>query len=216
MEEIRSLKVINELGMHARAAGLIVSLAGKYMSKLFLKKDNREVDGSSILSVLSLACPKGSEVEARIIGKDAKAFMDELERLFKSEFEESRRGHYRPKKKTIKGFPVSPGIIIGNGRHLDRKKTQIFHRKLRNKKEADREIDRFRYAVDMAKEQIQKFKSNIPEQVKGYAFVLDTHSMILDDNLLFDSTIKRIRKEKTGSQVASKLCLLPRMQPLVM
>ncbi|MBE9591892.1 MAG: HPr family phosphocarrier protein, partial [Proteobacteria bacterium] len=71
MEELRSLKVINELGMHAHAAGQIVELAYKYRAKLFLRKDSREVDGSSILSILSLACPKGSEIKARIVGVDA-------------------------------------------------------------------------------------------------------------------------------------------------
>lgn len=202
MEEIRSLKIINELGVHARAAGQIVELAAKYNSKLFLKRDTREVDGSSILSILSLACPEGSEIEARIIGKDAKEFMDELEGLVKSEFGETGRRQYRPKKKTIKGFPVSPGIIIGKAHHLNRSKTQVFHWQLINRIEIDREVDRFKKAVETAKEQIHKFKSNMPEQVKGYAFVLDTQPMILDDSLLFDSTIKRIRKEKINAEWA--------------
>ncbi len=206
MEELRSLKVINELGMHAHAAGQIVELAYKYRAKLFLRKDSREVDGSSILSILSLACPKGSEIKARIVGVDAKEFMDDLERLFKSKFGETEQGKYQPRKKIMKmkGFPVSPGITIGKAHHLDRSKTTIFYRKLINKKEIDKEINRFRQAVDMAKEQIQTFKSNITEQVKGYAFVLDTHSMILDDSLLFDSTIQRIKKEKVNAGWALK------------
>jgi len=202
MEEIRSLKVINEFGVHARAAGQIVGLAGKYKARLFLAKDGRKVDGSSILSILSLACPKGGEIEARIIGEDAREFMDEVEGLFKNGFGEAGRGQYRPKKKLMKGVPVSPGIILGKAHHLDRSKTKVFPKKLINRREIDREIDRFRQAVDMAKEQIQKFKSNIPEQVKGYAFVLDTHSMIVDDSLLFDSTLKRIRKEKINAEWA--------------
>lgn len=206
MEELRSLKVINELGMHAHAAGQIVELAYKYRAKLFLRKDSREVDGLSILSILSLACPKGSEIKARIVGVDAKEFMDDLERLFKSKFGETEQGKYQPRKKIMKmkGFPVSPGITIGKAHHLDRSKTTIFYRKLINKKEIDKEINRFRQAVDMAKEQIQTFKSNITEQVKGYAFVLDTHSMILDDSLLFDSTIQRIKKEKVNAGWALK------------
>lgn len=200
------LKVINELGIHAHAAGQIVDLAGKYKAKLFLQKDSQEVGGSSILSILSLACPKGSEVRARIVGADAKKFMGELERLFKNKFGETESGHYRPRKKRVKmkGFPVSPGITIGKAHHLDRSKTTIVYSKLINKKEVEREIDRFKHAVDMAKEQIQKFKSNIPEQVKGYAFVLDTHLMILDDSLIFDSTIQRIQREKVNAGWALK------------
>ncbi|MBE9594087.1 MAG: phosphoenolpyruvate--protein phosphotransferase, partial [Proteobacteria bacterium] len=163
-------------------------------------------DGSSILSILSLACPKGSEIKARIVGVDAKEFMNDLERLFKSKFGETEQGKYQPRKKIMKmkGFPVSPGITIGKAHHLDRSQTTIFYRKLINKKEIDKEINRFRQAVDMAKEQIQTFKSNITEQVKGYAFVLDTHSMILDDSLLFDSTIQRIKKEKVNAGWALK------------
>ena len=84
MKEIRSLTVMNELGLHARAAAQIVELAKKYQSEFFLKskKEGREVEGSSILSILTLACPQGSEIEASIIGDDAREFMDELERLF--------------------------------------------------------------------------------------------------------------------------------------
>jgi phosphotransferase system enzyme I (PtsI) len=199
MEEIKSLKVINELGMHARAAGQIVALVNKYGTTLFLKKDDREVDGSSILSILSLDSPKGDEIEARAVGENAKEFMDELEALFNAKFGETGRGNYRPKKRLLKGFPVSPGIVIGKAHHLDRSKTQVFRRKLINEEEVEREFTRFRQAVDMAKEQILNFKSNIPEQVEGYSFVLDTQSMILSDSLLFDSTLQRIRKEKINA-----------------
>jgi len=199
MEKVRSLKVTNELGMHARAAGQIVALAGKYDARLFLKKDTREADGSSILSILSLAVPNGEEIEARIVGRKAKEFMDELESLFINNFGETETRPYRPKKKVMKGFPVSPGIVIGKAYHLDRSKTQVFHRKLINEEEVQRDLAHFRQAVDMAKEQIQKFKSNMPERVEGYAFVLDTHSMILDDRMLFDATSKRIQKEKINA-----------------
>jgi phosphotransferase system enzyme I (PtsI) len=199
MKEIRSLKVTNELGMHARAAGQIVALASKYDAKLRLKKDTREADGSSILSILTLAVPPGEEIEARIIGRDAKDFMDELERLFDNKFGETAQGLYRPKKKVLKGFPVSPGIVIGKAHHLDRSKTQVFHRKLNNGEEVEQELSRFRKAVDESKTQLLRFKTHIPEHVEGYGFVLDTHSMILDDKLLFDATLKRIGKEKINA-----------------
>jgi phosphotransferase system enzyme I (PtsI) len=195
----RPLKVTNELGIHARAAGQIVALANKYDAKLFLRKDTREADGSSILSILSLAVPKGTELEARIMGNHARELMDELESLFKNNFGETETGPYRPKKKVLKGFPVSPGIVIGKAHHLDRSRTQVFRRKLANDEEVEKELARFRQAVDIAKEQIQRFKSNIPEQVEGYAFVLDTCSMILDDRMLFDATLKRIKKERINA-----------------
>ena len=76
--------------MHARAAAKIMSLGNRYKSHLFLKRDGKEVDGGSILSILVLSCPKGTEVEARIVGEDCEAFMGELRVLFEERFGEDR------------------------------------------------------------------------------------------------------------------------------
>jgi phosphotransferase system HPr (HPr) family protein len=88
MEQTKVLKISNSLGLHARAAGKIVALANQYESKLFLKKDEDEVDGSSILSILTLSCPKGTEVEVKIVGEDSEAFMESLTELFSNKFGE--------------------------------------------------------------------------------------------------------------------------------
>ena len=87
-ESIRKLTVKNNLGLHARSAAKIVELGSQYQSQLFLKKDGEEVDGSSILSVLTLACPKGTEMEARIVGEDSEDFMEKLGELFEGKFGE--------------------------------------------------------------------------------------------------------------------------------
>jgi len=90
MEVVRKLSIRNNLGIHARAAAKIVELANRHSSRLFLKKGDQEVDGGSILSILTLSCPKGTEVEARIVGEDSENFMKELERLFEKKFGERR------------------------------------------------------------------------------------------------------------------------------
>jgi len=46
------------------------------------------VDGSSILSILTLSCPKGTEVEVKIVGEDSEAFMESLTELFSNKFGE--------------------------------------------------------------------------------------------------------------------------------
>ena len=58
MEVVGRLKIRNSLGLHARAAAKIVEMADRYESQLTLEKDGRQVDGSNILSILTLACPK--------------------------------------------------------------------------------------------------------------------------------------------------------------
>ena len=88
MEQVRKLKIRNNLGLHARAAGKIVELARKYRCRLFLRKNDEEVDGASILSILTLSCPKGTEIEARIVGEDSGRFMEDLNELFNQKFGE--------------------------------------------------------------------------------------------------------------------------------
>jgi phosphocarrier protein len=90
MELVEKLKVQNDLGLHARAAAKIVELVGRYQSSLLLKRGDQEVDGASILSVLTLACPKGTELEARINGEDAELLSEDLIELFKQKFGEDR------------------------------------------------------------------------------------------------------------------------------
>jgi 16S rRNA (cytidine1402-2'-O)-methyltransferase len=89
-ELVKKLKIRNNLGLHARAAGKIVQLANQHESRLFLQKDGQEVDGSSILSILTLSCPKGTEIQARIVGKDSESFMEKLGELFEQKFGEGK------------------------------------------------------------------------------------------------------------------------------
>jgi phosphocarrier protein HPr len=91
MEQIKKLKIENDLGLHGRAAAKIVELSKQYKSKLYFKKDgHEEVDGSSILSILTLACPKGTEIEVRAIGEDSGELINKLSLLFKKSFGEGK------------------------------------------------------------------------------------------------------------------------------
>jgi len=90
MEQVEKLKISNELGLHARAAARIVALAAQYRSALFLRKDDQEVDGASILSILALACPKGTEIEVKTVGEDSEALMEAISVLFEQKFGEGK------------------------------------------------------------------------------------------------------------------------------
>ncbi len=88
MEVARNLRIQNDLGLHARCAARIVALAGQFRSKLYFKKDEHEVEGSSILSLLTLACPKGTEVQVRAVGEDAELLIEAMTQLFAQRFGE--------------------------------------------------------------------------------------------------------------------------------
>jgi phosphocarrier protein HPr len=88
MELVKKLRITNELGLHARAAAKIVALAAQYKANLHLRKGDHEEDGSSILSILTLACPKGTELEAVAVGEEAEALLEALSDLFAQNFGE--------------------------------------------------------------------------------------------------------------------------------
>lgn len=78
------LKVTNPLGLHARAAAQLVRLAGKFRSRIILRRtDNKaSADAKSILSVLTLAASRGTELEIKIEGEDEADAMEAIEELF--------------------------------------------------------------------------------------------------------------------------------------
>ena len=88
MEVKKKLKVKNNLGLHARSAAMIVELAKRYNAKLYFKKGDQVIEGDSILSLLTLACPKGTELEVKAIGEDAETLINELTILFEKGFGE--------------------------------------------------------------------------------------------------------------------------------
>jgi phosphocarrier protein len=90
MELEKKLKIINDLGIHARAAAKIVELSGRYGSSLYITKDGQEVDASNILSIMALACPKGTEITVRAAGEDSERLIQELSELVEQRFGEDR------------------------------------------------------------------------------------------------------------------------------
>lgn len=67
-----AVKIINPLGLHARAAAQLVRLAGSFKSKINLIRNDNAVmaDAKSILSVLTLAAAKGTELQLNVDGVD--------------------------------------------------------------------------------------------------------------------------------------------------
>lgn len=84
----RTMLIVNKLGLHARAAAKLVTLAQKYRSEIFAKKDNREVSGKSIMGVMMLAAAKGSRITFRAEGPDAEKALDAIEALIARKFDE--------------------------------------------------------------------------------------------------------------------------------
>jgi phosphocarrier protein HPr len=85
---IKTFEIKNKLGMHARVAAKLVQVATKFKSRIFFEKDGQEVNGKSLLGILTLACPKGSRLIVRVEGVDATEAMEALGRLIEDKFGE--------------------------------------------------------------------------------------------------------------------------------
>jgi phosphoenolpyruvate-protein phosphotransferase (PTS system enzyme I) len=110
----------------------------------------------------------------------------------------------KEKVKKLRGIAVSPGIIIGKARLVDRSRVKILYQYLVNDQQVAREVDRFKEALHAAKEQIGLVKNKMPEQLRKHAFILDTHLMILDDSMFCSAAIQRILNEKINAEWALK------------
>jgi phosphocarrier protein HPr len=74
----RAVTVVNELGMHARAAAKFVHLATRFESRIRVGRHGREMDGKSIMGLLLLAAARGMEITITADGADEAAAVDAL------------------------------------------------------------------------------------------------------------------------------------------
>ena len=88
MELVKSITIINKLGLHARAASKLVALASKFESQIILDKDGQEADAKSIMALLMLAASQGTSLTVRITGRDATDALEQLEALINDRFGE--------------------------------------------------------------------------------------------------------------------------------
>jgi phosphocarrier protein HPr len=84
----RSLRIRNRLGLHARAAARFVHTASRFRSQVSASREGRTMDGKSILGILLLAAPQGTEIEVAVDGPDEAEALAALEALVASGFGE--------------------------------------------------------------------------------------------------------------------------------
>jgi phosphocarrier protein len=84
----QAVTVVNQLGMHARAAAKFVHLAGRFDARVKVARDRREMDGKSIMGILLLAAARGSTITISAEGADERDAVDALVALVRSGFGE--------------------------------------------------------------------------------------------------------------------------------
>lgn len=89
MELVRTFRIVNEKGLHARASARFVETVERFRSSVQVSKDGLTAAGDSIMGLLMLAASKGSAIEVRVKGNDAEELSDALEDLVAGRFGEA-------------------------------------------------------------------------------------------------------------------------------
>ncbi len=78
----KKIKIINKLGLHARASSKLTKLACTFTSEIFIIKDENKVNAKSIMEILMLAASKDKIITLEADGPDEKEAILEIEKLF--------------------------------------------------------------------------------------------------------------------------------------
>ena len=88
MKVEKDITIINRLGLHARACAKLVKAAAHYESRIELLQGDAHADAKSIMSLMMLAAPQGSQLTLRAVGADAEAAAAEIIQLINERFGE--------------------------------------------------------------------------------------------------------------------------------
>ncbi|MBM7070124.1 HPr family phosphocarrier protein [Actibacterium sp. 188UL27-1] len=84
----KTLDIINEKGLHARASAKFVETVERFDATAQVRRDGLEAGGDSIMGLLMLAASKGTSIEVETCGSEAHALLDALEALVADRFGE--------------------------------------------------------------------------------------------------------------------------------
>ena len=90
MKVARTVEVINERGLHARASAKFVKLAGEFDAEVTVTREGQTVDARSIMGLMMLAAGPGCTIDILAEGAEAQAAVDALSELVADRFHEER------------------------------------------------------------------------------------------------------------------------------
>ena len=88
-ELLREIEIVNELGLHARAAAKLAEIAQRASARVWIIMGDEQADASSVIDILTLACPKGSIITVKIEEQSDLNILEDIARLAASGFNES-------------------------------------------------------------------------------------------------------------------------------
>jgi phosphoenolpyruvate-protein phosphotransferase (PTS system enzyme I) len=207
----RRLQVTGPLGLHARAAANLVRVANRFQSSLTLHRldGNLEADAKSILSILSLAAGRGTELRVVANGSDEEEALDAVVDLFSRDFDETERdpesSAAAAQQLRCHGLGVSDGVVIGRVLRLQEGTREVYRAQI-SEADVERERRRFRAAVRLSRRQLEAIKDRAEKELgRGHAYIFDAHLLFLEDAKLTRDVENYIVKERSNAEWAAKV-----------
>ncbi len=207
----RRLQVTGRLGLHARAAANLVRVAGRFQSSLTLHRldGDVEADAKSILSILTLAASRGTELRVVAQGVDEQEALDAVVGLFSRDFDETEREDIDRSPATqqlrCKGLGVSDGLVIGRVLRLQEGTREVYRAQIAEA-DVERERRRFRAAVRLSRRQLEAIKDRAEKELgRGHAYIFDAHLLFLEDAKLTRDVEDYIVKQRSNAEWAAKV-----------
>ena len=110
--------------------------------------------------------------------------------------------HVRVDIRTYKGIAASPGIAIGRALILEKDVGSVYRVPIKES-ETEKEVERFRQAVDRTREELQQLRLKVSRSIGDeYASIFDAHMMILGDPSFCDQVVQKIEQERVNAEWA--------------
>ena len=90
MPAVRSVEIVNERGLHARASAKFVKLSGEFDAEVTVTREGQTVDARSIMGLMMLAAGPGCCIEIAAEGPEAQPALDALVELVQGRFDEDQ------------------------------------------------------------------------------------------------------------------------------
>ena len=208
----RRLQVTSRLGLHARAAANLVRVASKFKSSLTLQRldGNAEADAKSILSILTLAASRGTDLRIVASGVDEQEALDAVVGLFSRDFDETEKSDGEQYSRATeelrcKGLGVSDSIVIGRVMRLQEGTHDVYRAEIAEA-DLERETRRFRAAVRLSRRQLETIKDRAEKELgRGHAYIFDAHLLFLEDAKLTRDVEDYIVKQRSNAEWAAKV-----------
>ena len=208
----RRVQVTGRLGLHARAAANLVRVASQFQSQLTLQRvdGSAEADAKSILSILTLAASRGTDLRIVANGDDEQAALDAVVGLFSRDFDEFQKDHGKQISRAISelrcpGLGVSDGVVIGRVLRFQEGTREVYRAEIAEA-DLERERRRFRAAVRLSRRQLETIKDRAEKELgRGHAYIFDAHLLFLQDAKLTRDVEDYIVKEHSNAEWAAKV-----------